>query len=91
MLFLHANRNLVLKRLDAEKLRKRCNRSAKCTRARKKQLWKNTKINVQILKENVQEKSDGNFAKLFLNQYDFDSQKKKMEHYNHSEKVKNQF
>ena len=49
------------------------------------------KINPKIGKENVREKSDCSFAYFFLNQYGFDSKKKKMEQYNHAEKLKNQF
>ena len=49
------------------------------------------KINTGILKENVKEKSDCSFAYFFLNQYGFDSKKKKMEQYNHAEKLNNQF
>ena len=68
-------------------LKNKANGSVKCTRARKKQL----KINARILKENVKEKSDCSFAYFFFNQYRFDSKKKKMEQYNHAEKLKNQF
>ena len=44
----------------------------------KKATLKLSKINFQIVKENVKEKSVGSFTQFFLNQYGFDSKKKKM-------------
>ena len=69
-------------------LKNKANGSVKCTRARKKQLWKST---LESLKKMWRKNKIAAFGYFFLNQYGFDSKKKKKEQYNHAEKLKNQF
>ena len=72
-------------------LQNQCSLISEVRSSSKEETLKLSKINFQILQQIVKQKSDGNFIFFFLNQYELDSKKKKMEQLSFVKKLTKRF
>ena len=73
------SQNCALIQQEMDLLQNQCSLISEVRSSSKEETLKLSKINFQILQQIVKQKSDGNFIFFFLNQYELDSKKKKME------------